>query len=185
VIDWVSGSEGGKVVALDAKNKTVTTESGESIKADLINIIPNQRAGKLAQKLGLTNKSGWCPINRNSMESEIHKEVYVLGDSSIADAMPKSGFSANSQAKVCAKAIADTLQGKALERAIYSNVCYSLAGKDYGVSIAAIYEVRDGKIRPKGKSAGVSEITEKPAQPILESLYQKNWQRQFVTDVFS
>jgi sulfide dehydrogenase [flavocytochrome c] flavoprotein subunit len=119
------------------------------------------------------------------MESELHKEVYVLGDSAIADAMPKSGFSANSQAKVCAKAVADTLKGKNLEDPVYANVCYSLAGENYGVSIAAVYEVRDGLIQPKGESAGVSEVTELTAQPILESVYQKNWQRQFVKDVFS
>lgn len=184
LIEWVSGSDGGRVVRLDTKAKMVETDGGD-FKADLINIIPNQRAGTLAQKLGLTDASGWCPINRHSMESELHKEVYVLGDSSIADAMPKSGFSANSQAKVCAKAVANTLKGDEIGRAIYSNVCYSLAGENYGVSIAAIYEVRDGLIQPKGESAGVSEITEKPAQPILESLYQKNWQREFVRDVFS
>lgn len=184
LIEWVSGSEGGRVVRLDAATKTVETDGGD-FKADVINIIPNQRAGVLAQKLGLTNASGWCPIERNTMESSIHKEVYVLGDSSIADAMPKSGYSANSQAKVCAQAVADTLKGQTPGTAIYSNVCYSLAGENYGVSIAAIYEVRDGLIQPKGKSAGVSPITEKTAQPILEAVYQKNWQREFVKDVFS
>lgn len=184
LIEWVSGSEGGRVVRLDTANMMVETD-GDDFKADLINIVPNQRAGVLAQKLGLTNASGWCPIERNTMESSLHKEVYVLGDSSIADAMPKSGFSANSQAKVCAQAIADTLKGEHPGTAIYSNVCYSLAGENYGVSIAAIYEVRDGLIQPKGESAGVSEITDKKAQPILEAVYQKNWHREFVKDVFS
>jgi sulfide dehydrogenase [flavocytochrome c] flavoprotein subunit len=184
LIEWVSGSEGGRVLRLDAKNYTVEAEGGV-YKADLINIIPNQRAGKLAQIIGLTDSSGWCPIKRDTMESALHDNVYVLGDSSIADEMPKSGYSANSQAKVCARAIADTLKGNAPGKAIYSNVCYSLAGQDYGVSIAAIYEVRDGRIVAKGKSAGVSPITDKPAQPILESIYQKNWQREFVKDVFS
>lgn len=184
LIDWVSGSNGGRVVALDAKRKMVETDGGD-YKADLINIIPNQRAGKLAQTLGLTNDSGWCPIKRNTMESQLHQGVYVLGDSSIADAMPKSGYSANSQAKVCAQAVANSLLGELPGKAIYSNVCYSLAGENYGVSIAAIYEVRDGLIQPKGKSAGVSPITNKPAQPILEAVYQKNWQREFVKDVFS
>lgn len=184
LIEWRPGSDGGKVVGLDAKNSIVKTEFGEE-KADIINIIPNQRAGKLAQKLGLTDRSGWCPIKRESMESQLQPGVYVLGDSSIADAMPKSGYSANSQAKVCAKAVADTLRGRELGTAIYSNVCYSLAGENYGVSIAAIYEVKDGLIQPKGDSAGVSPITDKPAQPLLESVYQKNWQREFVKDVFS
>ncbi|MDG6778426.1 FCSD flavin-binding domain-containing protein [Thiomicrorhabdus sp. zzn3] len=184
LIEWVSGSEGGRVLSVDGDNLSVETMAG-TFKADMINIIPNQRAGKLAQKLGLTDASGWCPIKRESMESQIQPGVYVLGDSSIADAMPKSGYSANSQAKVCARAVADTLRGNELGKAIYSNVCYSLAGENYGVSIAAIYEVRDGLIQPKGKSAGVSPITDKPAQPILEAVYQKNWQREFVKDVFS
>lgn len=184
LIEWVSGSDGGRVAALHANEMMVETD-GDDYKADLINIIPNQRAGKLAQQLGLTNQSGWCPIKRESMESQIQPGVYVLGDSSIADAMPKSGYSANSQAKVCAQAVADSLNGKTPGKAIYSNVCYSLAGENYGVSIAAIYEVRDGLIQPKGKSAGVSPITDKPAQPILEAVYQKNWQREFVKDVFS
>jgi sulfide dehydrogenase [flavocytochrome c] flavoprotein subunit len=184
MIEWVSGSEGGRVLSVDGNNLSVETMAG-TFKADMINIIPNQRAGKLAQKLGLTDASGWCPIKRESMESQIQPEVYVLGDSAIADAMPKSGYSANSQAKVCARAVADTLKDRPLGKAIYSNVCYSLAGDNYGVSIAAIYEVRDGLIQPKGDSAGVSPITEKPAQPILEAVYQKNWQREFVKDVFS
>ncbi len=184
MIEWVSGSEGGKVNRLDTKNMTVETDSGNH-KADLINLIPNQRAGKLAQNLGLTNNSGWCPVDRNSMESLLHKEVYVLGDSTIADAMPKSGYSANSQAKVCAQAVSDTLQGNQLGKAVYANVCFSLAGENYGVSISAIYEVRDGLIQPKGGSAGVSPITDKAGLPILEATYQKNWQRNFVKDVFS
>ena len=184
LIEWISGSNGGRVVRLDAANKMVETDGGEH-KADLINIIPNQRAGVLAQKLGLTDATEWCPIDRNTMESSLHKEIYVLGDSTIADAMPKSGYSANSHAKVCAQAIADTLKGKTPGSAIYSNVCYSLVGQNYGVSIAAIYEVRDGLIQPKGESAGVSEITDKASQPILEAIYQKNWHREFVKDVFS
>ncbi|MBN2646227.1 MAG: FAD-dependent oxidoreductase [Thiotrichales bacterium] len=184
LIEWVSGSDGGRVLSVDGKNNSVETMAG-TFKADMINLIPNQRAGKLAQILGLTDASGWCPIDRFTFESSLQKEVYVLGDSTIADAMPKSGYSANSQAKVCAQAVADTLRDRPLTKSVYANVCYSLAGDNYGVSIAAIYEVRDGLIQPKGKSEGVSPITDKPAQPILEAVYQKNWQREFVKDVFS
>lgn len=184
LLEWVPEEKGGKVIGLDAKNMTVKTKSGD-IKADLINIIPNQRAGKLAQVLGLTNQSGWCPVNPNTMESKLHKDVFVLGDSSIANAMPKSGYSANSQAKVCARAIADDLKGNPNGTALFMNVCYSLVGEEYGISVSAVYEVKDGKIVKKGKAAGISPITDKPAQPILEAVYQKNWQREFVKDVFS
>ncbi|UQB41602.1 FAD-dependent oxidoreductase [Thiomicrospira microaerophila] len=184
MIEWVSLDEGGKVIAVDPKRKVVKTDHGTEIKYDACNLIPNQRAGKIAQHLGLTDQSGWCPIQRNTFESEIQKNVYVLGDSSIADAMPKSGNAANTQAKVAAKAIAAELKGETPGNAIFSNVCFSLVGSRYGISISAIYEVRDGLIKPKGKSAGVSPIIDSPAQASLEAVYQKNWHRTFVKDVF-
>jgi sulfide dehydrogenase [flavocytochrome c] flavoprotein subunit len=134
--------------------------------------------------MGLTDASGWCPVNRQTFESSLIPNVYVLGDSSIADEMPKSGNAANTQAKVAAKAIAAALKGQAPGEAIFANVCYSLVGHRYGISISAIYEVRDNKIVAKGKSAGVSPIVESPAQATLEAVYQKNWHRTFVKDVF-
>lgn len=112
IIEWVALDEGGKVTAIDPTRKTVKTENGTEIKYDACNIIPNQRAGKIVQHLGLTDSSGWCPIKRNTFESEIQKHVYVLGDSSIADAMPKSANAANTQAKVAAKAIVAELKGE-------------------------------------------------------------------------
>lgn len=184
MIEWVSLDEGGKVTKVDATRKVVINEHGTEFKYDACNLIPNQRAGKIAQHLGLTDNSGWCPINRNTFESEIQKNVYVLGDSTIADAMPKSGNAANTQAKVAAKAIAAELKGETPGQAIFSNVCFSLVGSRYGISISAIYEVRDGLIKPKGKSAGVSPIVETPSQASLEAVYQKNWHRTFVKDVF-
>ncbi|WP_044410939.1 NAD(P)/FAD-dependent oxidoreductase [Thiomicrospira microaerophila] len=184
MIDWLALDEGGKVTQVDPKRKLVKTENGTEIKYDACNVIPNQRAGKIAQHLGLTDASEWCPVNRNTFESEIHQHVYVLGDSTIADAMPKSGNAANTQAKVAAKAIAAELKGETPGNAIFSNVCFSLVGSRYGISISAIYEVRDGLIKPKGQSAGVSPIVDSPAQAALEAVYQKNWHRTFVKDVF-
>lgn len=184
MIEWVPLDEGGKVISVDPSRKVVKTAHGNEIKYDACNLIPNQRAGKIAQHLGLTDQSGWCPIQRNTFESEIQKNVYVLGDSSIADAMPKSANSANTQAKVAARAIAATLKGETPGNAIFSNTCFSLVGTRYGISVSAIYEVRDGLIKPKGKSAGVSPIIDSPAQASLEAVYQKNWHRTFVKDVF-
>lgn len=183
MIDWVSLSEGGRVTGVDHKNKVLKTDGGE-VKYDACNIIPNQKAGKIAQHLGLVDASGWCPIKRQTFESTIQSDVYVLGDSTIADAMPKSGNAANTQAKVAAKAIAAELKGETPGQAIFANVCFSLVGSRYGISISAIYEVRDNRIVAKGKSAGVSPIVESPAQATLEAVYQKNWHRTFVKDVF-
>ncbi len=183
MIDWVSLENGGRVTGIDVANKTLLSDGGP-VKYDACNIIPNQRAGKIAQPLGLVDQSGWCPINRHTFESSIQPDVYVLGDSSIADEMPKSGNAANTQAKVCARAIAAELRGEDRPNAIFANVCYSLVGSNYGISISAIYEVVNDRIIAKGESSGVSPITDLPGQPILEATYQKNWHRAFVKDVF-
>jgi sulfide dehydrogenase [flavocytochrome c] flavoprotein subunit len=183
MIDWVSLENGGRVTGIDVANKTLLSDGGP-VKYDACNIIPNQRAGKIVQTLGLVDQSGWCPINRHTFESSIQPDVYVLGDSSIADEMPKSGNAANTQAKVCARAIAAELRGEDRPNAIFANVCYSLVGSNYGISISAIYEVVNDRIIAKGESSGVSPITDLPGQPILEATYQKNWHRAFVKDVF-
>lgn len=139
------------VVKVDAKTKTVTTASGKQVKADVLNIIPPQKAGKIAQVAGLTNDAGWCPINQKTFESTIHKDVYVVGDSSIAGAMPKSGYSANSQAKVCAVAVFASLTGKEMIEPSWVNTCYSIVAHDEAISVAAVY-----KLDAENKIVGVA-----------------------------
>jgi NADPH-dependent 2,4-dienoyl-CoA reductase/sulfur reductase-like enzyme len=107
MIEWVPGEFGGRVIAVDPAAMTVTTED-ETHRAAVINIIPAQAAGAIAQRAGLADESGWCPIVPATMQSRIHPDIHVLGDSCIAGDMPKSAFSANSQAKVCAMAIRAT-----------------------------------------------------------------------------
>jgi sulfide dehydrogenase [flavocytochrome c] flavoprotein subunit len=183
MIEWVSASKGGKVKRVDAASKTILAEAGE-FKADVINYIPPQRAGTLAFRMGLTNRDGWCPVNRRTFESEIVKGVHVIGDACVGDSMPKSGYSANSQAKVAVQAIADMLAGREPGEPSMINVCYSLAGQNYGVSIADIFKVVDNRI-VKLPASGVSPITDSPAQPLLEAVYQHNWHRTFANDCFA
>jgi sulfide dehydrogenase [flavocytochrome c] flavoprotein subunit len=182
-IEWISASKGGKVLRVDAASKTIVAEAG-TFKADAVNYIPPQRAGTLAFRMGLTNRDGWCPVNRRTFESDIVKDVHVIGDASVADSMPKSGYSANSQAKVAVQAVADLINGKTPGEPAMINVCYSLAGENYGVSIADIFVVVNNRI-VKLPASGVSPITESPAQPLLEAVYQRNWHRTFANDCFA
>jgi sulfide dehydrogenase [flavocytochrome c] flavoprotein subunit len=99
--------------------------------------------------------------------------------------MPKSGYAANSQAKLVAHVIRADLAGGEAVVPTWSNTCYSLVGSDYGVSISDVFQLRDGNIRKVPGSGAVSPITDNPAQPVLEAVYQKNWHRTFVKDVFS
>lgn len=183
MIEWIPAAQGGTPVRVDAANRTVIARAG-SFRGDVVNYIAPQRAGTLAFRMGLTNRDGWCPVNRRTFESEIVRDVHVIGDACVGDAMPKSGYSANSQAKVAVQAIADMLNGKMPGEPSMINVCYSLAGQDYGVSIADIFKVVDNRI-VKLPASGVSPITDSPAQPLLEAVYQRNWHRTFANDCFA
>lgn len=146
MIEWVPGDFGGKVVAVDPAAMTVTTDDGDTIEADVVNCIPAQRAGAIAQAAGAADESGWCPVAPESMASTILPDVVVLGDASIAGDMPKSGFSANSQAKIAAMAIRGDLLGSRVFPAKYSNTCWSLIAADDGVKVGAAYEPTPEKI---------------------------------------
>src|SRR5690625_1253684 len=112
LIEWVPLSDDGKVERVDVAELTVETEFGAVHKADVLNVIPPQKAGAIADAAGVTDGSGWVPVKPRTFESELVPDVYVVGDATIASPMPKSGFSANTQAKVAAAAIVNSLAGK-------------------------------------------------------------------------
>ncbi|HAV08544.1 MAG TPA: flavocytochrome C [Rhodobacteraceae bacterium] len=115
-------------------------------KVDVCNVIPGQMAGKIAAIAGVTDDKGWAPVLPDTMKSKMDENVYVLGDSSAQGDMPKSGFSANSQAKVAAMAIRGELTGSKVFPAKYSNTCWSLLAADDGVKVGASYEPTPEKI---------------------------------------
>jgi NADPH-dependent 2,4-dienoyl-CoA reductase/sulfur reductase-like enzyme len=145
MIEWQDPKMHGGIKGVDAKTMTVKTDLAE-YKAQLINVIPAQTAGKIALAAGLANQSGFCAINPDNMKSAIDQNVYVVGDASIAGDMPKSGFSANSQAKVAAMAIRGELANGRTFPARYTNTCWSLIETDDTVKVGGRYEPKDGKI---------------------------------------
>lgn len=114
-------------------------------KVDVCNVIPAQRAGNIAALAGLTD-GDWAPVLPGSMQSKADPNIWVLGDSSAQGDMPKSGFSANSQAKVAAMAVRGDLLGSKVFPAKYSNTCWSLIAADDGVKVGAAYEPNEEKI---------------------------------------
>lgn len=180
MIEWVGG-DFGIVERVDPDAMTVSV-GGENIKADVCNVIPAQKAGKIAESAGLTDDSGWAPVNAADMSSAMDENVHILGDSSAQGDMPKSGFSANSQAKVCAMAVRGALTGSKTFPAKYANTCWSLISTDDGVKVGATYEATpekiakvDGFISETGESAEVRKATYE------ESL---GWYAAITTDMF-
>lgn len=183
-IEWVPGSQGGKLTRVDAKKMTVYA-GGDTHKAAVVNIIPPQKAAAITHSSGLTNKKGWCPVNQKNFESTVHKGIHVIGDASIAGKMPKSGYAASSQAKSCAAEIVAELRGETVGISSWVNTCYSLVAPDYGISVAAVYRLTDKGIMPVKGAGGVGPRDAPRETRRMEALYAEGWYRAITADIFS
>ncbi len=184
MISWVSRSNDGRVIRVDADALEVETEFGQRIRADVLNVIPPQRAGLIADRAGLTNDSGWVPVNPATFEAAAAPGVYVVGDATIAAPMPKSGFAANVQAKVVAANIVAMLEGREPPRPAWLNTCYSLVGPDYGISVVGVYRLVDGAIAEVTGSGGVSPVSGGPEFRAREAANTFGWYRAITNDTW-
>lgn len=183
-IEWHRMADGGKPVALDVDGMVVATENGETYHGDVITAVPAMKAARFVRDMGLADKSGFCPINRMNFESTIAPNVYILGDASIADAMPKSGFSANTQAKVAARAITETLAGRPIPEPAWSNTCYALAGDEWGLFVADIFRIVDGKIARTNTRDRYQFLTATDGERRAAARFLRSWIRTITMDSF-
>jgi len=182
-IEWIKGAEGGIIEGVDAKTNTIIGGVDE-YKADVINIIPAQKAGAIAFAAGLVNDKGWCPVNQKTFESTIHKDVYVIGDASVASPMPKSGYAANSESKVCASAVVASLHGKEAGIPTLVNTCYSVVGPNDGISVAMVYNFDGKKIQKVKGSGGLTPMDSSPEMRAREVQYAHSWFNNLTNDAF-
>ena len=174
LIEWVPLSKGGKVTEVDPATRTLITEFDRE-RVDVANVIPPQRAGHIAQQVGLADRTGWCPVHPETFESTLIPHIHVIGDAAIMGAMPKSAFAAHVQANNCASQIAALLQGREAPRAKLINACYSLITPDEGISVTGVYQPRDGRLVEVEGSGGVSAAEASPQDRALEARYALDW----------
>ena len=179
MIEWMPLSALGKV-EVDPQAMTFRA-GGQTIKADVANVIPAQKAGRIAEAAGLT-ENGWCPIVPATMQSRMDEHIYVLGDAATASAMPKSAFAANNQAKVAADAILAALKGSPPPEPQFANVCWSVIADKDCVKIGGTFKAKSKIIFPEttfksaiGESADLREAT------YLEDL---SWYEAMVFEMF-
>jgi len=188
MIDWVKGAEGGAIEELDAANMTVTA-SIEDFEADVINIIPDQKAGHIAHVAGLADKSGWCPVNLHTFESTLRPNIHVIGDASMAKGMPKSGYAAASEATVCAESVVQLLNGKPLETPSYVNTCYSILSTkpSDGISVAAVYRLKEDGSKIQKVSGGLTPSGKdyNAAHRAREVQYALSWYENITASTFA
>ncbi|WP_058554707.1 FCSD flavin-binding domain-containing protein [Thiohalocapsa sp. ML1] len=185
LIEWQPGPDAA-VVSVNAENMTIETGFGDEIEGAVINIIPPQVAGKIAIDAGLADDSGWCPVDMKTFESTKLPGVHVIGDAAIATDMPKSAYSANSQGKVAAAAVVAMLNGEEPGMPSYVNTCYSIIGKDYGISVAAVYRLsEDGKTIAGVEGSGGLTPADAPEFALAREVqYAYSWYDNIVHDSF-
>ncbi|OOZ36884.1 NAD(P)/FAD-dependent oxidoreductase [Solemya velesiana gill symbiont] len=184
MIEWHGAQEEAGVVKVNAGANSATTAFGDEVKGDVVNVIPAQKAGGIASAAGLTNDKGWCPVDLGTFESTIHAGIHVIGDASVATGMPKSGYAGNSQAKVCATAIVAMLNGQEPGTPSYVNTCYSIAAKEHGFSVAAVYRLAEDGSKITKVSGGLTPGDADPEVFKREVAYAHSWFQNITHDIF-
>jgi sulfide dehydrogenase [flavocytochrome c] flavoprotein subunit len=177
-VEWIPANKGGKVTAFDASSKTLITTGG-SIKADVVNIIPAERAGQFAVDAGLTQGKQWVPVQAKTFASVIDPNVFVIGDT-VDMPMPKTGYIASNQAKVVVQAIVDILAGREPATPFITNNCVAMAAEDYGMTITATFRFAGDHYAVQERRSVVD------GNAYIEHLrgsVAKNWQRTFRKDI--
>ena len=183
MVEWISLSQGGKVNAVDPATNTLITDFGNHT-AKVANVIPPQRAGRIAALAGAADNTGWCAIDPVTFESKSAPNIHVIGDACIGGGMPKSAFSANAQAKACAGAVATLLAGGTPAAPKLINTCYSLAAPDYGISVAGVYAPKNGLLADVEGAGGVSPADAPREFRAREADYAQSWFAAITAEVF-
>ena len=181
-LEWVSLSSGGKVTSVEPASKTVVTDFSRH-QAAVANIIPPQKAARVADLAQVADRSGWCPVDAMTFESKQQPNIHVIGDAAIMGAMPKSAFSANAQAKVCAAAVAKLLAGEKPVEPRLINTCYSVVAPDYGITVGGAYRPKDG-VLVDAEGGGVSPIDAPASTRAAEARYADGWFNTITTEAF-
>src|SRR6202012_2359143 len=130
MIDRISLSQGGRVVSVDPSTNTLVTDFG-NYDAKVANVIPPQKAGRIADIAGAVDNTGWCPIDPATFASKLVPNIHVIGDACIGGGIPKSASAAGAQGKACAEAIVNLMSGKTPEPQRLPGVCYNTVAPGY------------------------------------------------------
>lgn len=183
LLEYVPLAAGGAVASVAPAAMQVATDF-ETYRAAVANVIPPQRAGAIAARAGVADRSGWCPIEPATFESTLVPGIHVVGDAAITGAIPKSAFAANAEAKVAAAAILDLLAGRPPVPPKLVNTCYSLVEPGYGISVAGVYRPAGTIFADIDGAGGVSPLDAPQATRALEARYAEDWFATITTEVF-
>jgi sulfide dehydrogenase [flavocytochrome c] flavoprotein subunit len=183
IITRVPPSQGGKPASVDADAMVVKSDF-DSFKAAVANVIPPQRAGRIASLAGVTDRSLWCPIDPVSFESRLQPRIHVIGDAAIGGALPKSAAAAQSQAQACARAILHAVGGRAAGEPRIESACYTLVAPKDGFSVVSAFRPAVGMYAEIAEAAHVTNLDASPAMRAEEAARGEVWFRQLTRAAF-
>jgi len=182
MIERVALSRGGRVTAVEPATNSIVTDFG-NYTADVANVIPPQKAGRIAEIAGAADHTGWCPIDPVTFESKLVPNIHVIGDACIAGAIPKSASAAHAQASACAAAIVNLIAGKAPEPPRLTGACFNTVAPGYAFSLTGVYAPKDGLFN-EIEGGGTSPIDAPPEVRTQEAQTALTWFTKITADTF-
>jgi NADPH-dependent 2,4-dienoyl-CoA reductase/sulfur reductase-like enzyme len=181
-IERISLSQGGRVTAVDPATNTLVTEFGDHI-AQVANVIPPQKAGRIADLAGATDNTGWCPIDPVTFASKLVPDIHVIGDACLGGGIPKSASAANAQGKACAAAVAKLISGKTPDMPRLTGVCYNIVAPGYAFSLAGFYAPKES-IFAEVEGGGTSPVDASRDVRARETEDARRWFTTITVDSF-
>jgi len=182
MIERVALSQGGRVTSVDPATNKIVTEFGDYTAA-VANVIPPQKAGRIAEIAGASDKTGWCPIDPVTFASKLVPDVHVIGDACLGGGIPKSASAANAQGKACAAAIVNLIAGKAPQTPRLTGICYNTVAPGYAFSLAGIY-LPKGDIFAEAEGNATSLVDAPREVRAREAEEAQTWYKTITADAF-
>jgi NADPH-dependent 2,4-dienoyl-CoA reductase/sulfur reductase-like enzyme len=182
MIERIALSQGGRVTSVEPATNSIVTDFG-NYTADVANVIPPQKAGRIAEIAGAADNTGWCPIDPVTFESKLVPNIHVIGDACIAGAIPKSASAANGQAKVCAGAVASLIAGTAPSTPKLTGTCYNTVAPGYAFSLSGVYAPKDGLFN-EIEGGGTSPVDAPLDVRVREAADAESWYKTITADAF-
>jgi len=182
MIERVSLSQGGRVTSVDPATSTIVTDFG-NYTAQVANVIPAQKAGRIAEIAGAADNTGWCPIDPVTFASKLVPNVHVIGDACIGGGIPKSASAANAQAKACAAAVANLISGIQPETPRLVGACYNTVAPGYAFSLSGVYQPRDGMFA-EIEGGGTSPVDAPRELRTREADEAQSWYKTITVEAF-
>lgn len=182
MIDWVpSEFLFGGIGRVDAAAMSVFSDD-ETFSGAVINLIPPQQAGRIAQNAGLADADGWCSVIPETLESRVAPNIHILGDAIDPGDMTKAASSAQSQARLCAQQVMAAMIDRPAEPVALTSACWSLFAPSDAATVTANYAIQDDHFKIlDAKISALGESDDLRAQTAAEA---EHWYAQITNDMF-